>query len=114
MRSGLVSQGNFSGVIPDIAGADGCLGFVIGAVLFVLALVVTGVLVSIGLEVGVFLGVLIAIPLYGLFRLSARLVVVNAKRCRGRLLVSLGTGLGYASAYATVIGVVFYGVMLYS
>jgi len=97
-------------IFPVDDSAEGCLGVIVAIVVGVVAFVIVTILVSYGLEAGMLIVLLVAVPLYGIFRLSARMVIVHTRRCRGRLLMSLGIALLYAVLYTTAMGAVFYGI----
>jgi hypothetical protein len=99
-----------SGFSPVGDSAEGCLALIVGLVVGVVAFVVITILLSYGIEVGMLIVLLVAVPLYGIFRLSARMVIVHTRRCRGRLLMSLAIALPYAVLYTVAMGVVFYGI----
>lgn len=99
-----------SGVIPGVDSAEGCLGLIVAGMIGVVVLVLVSILVCCGLEAGMLIMVLIAIPMYGIFRLSARMVIVHTRRCRGRLLMSLAIALPCAVLYTVAMGAVFYGI----
>lgn len=97
-------------ILHGFDSAEGCLGLIVGMVIGVVAFVAVTVLLSYGIEVGMVIVVLVAVPLYGIFRLSARMVIVHARRCRGRLLMALAIALPYAVLYTVAMGAVFYGI----
>jgi hypothetical protein len=99
-----------SSAMPGIDSAEGCLGLIVVGVVAALAFVIIAFLLSCGIEAGMLIVLLVAIPLYGIFRLSARMVIVHARRCRGRLLMSLAIALPYAVLYTAAMGAVFYGI----
>ena len=67
--------------IPDLPGGfdvgEGCLGAILGIAVSIIAVIVLVVLIYLGIEIGIFVSLIIAIPMYWLFRYSARLVIVN-------------------------------------
>jgi hypothetical protein len=97
-------------VLHGFDAAEGCLGLIVGIVVGVVAFVAITVLLSYGIEAGMTIVVLVAVPLYGIFRLSARMVIVHTRRCRGRLWMSLAIALPYAVLYTALMGTVFYGI----
>ncbi len=99
---------DISGVMPGVDSAEGCLGLIIAGAVAMLAVVLLTILVYCGIEAGMLIALLVAVPLYGIFRLSARMVIVHTRRCRGRLPMSLAIALPYAVLYTAAMGAVFY------
>lgn len=93
---------------PQVDLGEGCVPYIIGLVVFLLVVAFLPWLIAWGVEIGSLLVFAIAIPLYWMFRFSARLVIVHAARCNGDLPRSLLIGLFYAFTYAAVIGVIFH------
>lgn len=114
-KSEIMDSFSNSGIdIPDLSidlgHHDGCVGIILALIGSIIGIFILLFLLYIGFEIGSILFLLIAIPLYWIFRLSARLVYVNARKCNGNLGVSVVTALKYALMYSMVIGLVFYGV----
>jgi hypothetical protein len=102
-----VQSPDLGSVLHGFDSAEGCLGLIVGIIVGVVAFEAITILLAYGLEAGMVIAVLVAVPLYGIFRLSARMVIVHTRRCRGRLLMSLAIALPYAVLYTVAMGAVF-------
>jgi hypothetical protein len=103
-------QVDFSQLDLGSIDGEGCFGVIIGVVVSIVALVTLVILIWLGVEIGLFLSLVIVVPVYWLFRLSARLVIVNTRTCAGNPGSSMRWAARYAFIYALVVGAVFFAI----
>jgi hypothetical protein len=101
-----------SGVsIPDLSDGfdvgEGCLGAILGIAVSIIAIIILVVLIYLGVEIGIFVSLIIAIPMYWLFRYSARLVIVNSRKCENNLIKSMMVAIKFAVIYSALMGIIF-------
>ena len=103
--------------VPDVSLFDfsfddgfGCLGFIVGLLGVVLSVAMAVVLLYLGMEITLIIGLCIIVPLYWLFRLSARIVLANTRLCKNNISISILIGIKYAFIYSVFISFVFFGI----